>query len=179
MMGASVHGMDQAKYNDISDARLYLPSEISADDVERYGLESLLSQETTLREAQLLQLLTRLRRSVTSIGAANKWKRADARGQGPNTKAQTRINTLQNEQTFLLQFYNVCVDGITKLDPGPTFQRLTQEDLKRKSTVHGHQVGSSKQTEGRLYHCPGRADTSVGWAQRQLDTVERKDGQFE
>jgi hypothetical protein len=177
-MGAAVQGIDQAEYSDILDARLYLPSELSPDDVTRYGLQRLVSEETSLREAQLFKLLAQLRRSVTTISAANRWKQADARGQGPNTKAQERINALQNEQIVLLQFYNSCVDAMPKLDSGPEFSRLTQDDLKRKLTVHRREVGSSKQAEGRLYHRPGRADTSVGRAQRQLDVVETEDGQY-
>jgi hypothetical protein len=122
MMGAAVQGMNQAEYSNILDAWLYLLSEISADNITRHGLRTLLLQETTLREAQLFKLLSQLHRSVMSIGAANKWKWTDARGQGPNTKAQTRINTLQNKQTFVLQFYNACVNVLTKLDSGPRFQ---------------------------------------------------------
>jgi hypothetical protein len=155
-------------YEDVASAAIYLPSQLDYSKIKAENLSVLLQQEVEFCVAQLHSLHSQLRGAVKAVNAAEQTKASTARGQRPNTKANTQIRTLDHCRDSLLNLHNLALKKLTQIgkkmneDYHEGFKELKEEDLRRKWTMGGRQVGDSRRTDGSLWTGAGRADISAG-----------------
>jgi hypothetical protein len=168
-------------YDDVAFSPVYLPSHLDRNKIKDLNLSALLRQEVQLRVAQLHGLRSLLRGAVKAINAAEQTKASTARGQRPNTKANTQIRTLDHCRDSLLNSYNKALKRLKEIgkkmneDYHEGLKELKEEDLRRKWTMGGRQVGDSRRTDGSLWTGAGRADISSGPSSSHFSQAEDDD----
>jgi small-conductance mechanosensitive channel len=155
-------------YKDVTSATIYLPSQLDRSQIKVENLSPLLQQEVEFQIAQLHGLRSQLRGAVKAVNAAEQTKASTARGQRPNTKANAQIRALDHCRDPLLNSHNKALNRLQEIskkmneDYNEGFTELREQDLHRKWTMGGRQVGDSRRTDGSLWTGAGRADISAG-----------------
>jgi hypothetical protein len=168
-------------YKDITNAVIYLPSDLLPSQIKKENLGHLLQQEVDLRVAQLHGFRSAIRGAVKAVNSAEQSKASTARGQRPNTKANDQIRTLDHLKASLVNSHNEAFKRLVQIGKRMGekyhngFQLLEEKDLRRKWTLGGRQLGDSRRSDGSLWTGAGRVNLSSGSSGAFLSVVEDVD----
>lgn len=134
-----------------------MPSDLLECDVEfSSGLLELAKMEVRLREAELLEILGKLRDAVRMLDARRHEQIVHSRGQNDNTRASAQRSRLKKKIQLYIELYNESRESLQALerkglDVTMSFPRLSLEDTVRKNPELRRHLGTSRQVDGSLW----------------------------
>jgi hypothetical protein len=140
---------------------LYLPSDLSDNELKTSRSNALLKREISLREAVLCDLIQMIRRSVICVDLSRLGKQDNARGQEANTRANAAIRELEAHRDKHVTIYNIMRKKLLDLVPNygaDVFPIANSTTIYRKSTTAARQVGDSHRRDGDIW----RSDLGTG-----------------
>jgi hypothetical protein len=155
-------------YKSLRDAVLYLPSDLDAAEIMA-GLQTLFDEEMVLRDAVLNDLVDNIRTDVTRVENAWGDKEESARGQKANLRANDGIRELELARDAHITEYNAVRSKFERLEHplAEDHPIITDESLKRKSTIDGRQVGDSRRRDGSIWRTDIGAGPSTGQTRKK------------
>ncbi|KAG6847801.1 hypothetical protein H0H93_005915 [Arthromyces matolae] len=159
----------------VEDFDLLLPSSISPDDWDDLGLSEMATIEYKLREGQAHDALADLRIAVKTYNANVNFKKENVFGQGPNTRAQKLLNTLQSEKIIAMKRYNLAYTKLLALGLSSSdakLQPLNETMLWVKNVTQRHQLGSSKIVDPWYWHTGRPAGQTEDTWSLEMDRVK-------
>jgi hypothetical protein len=134
---------------------LFLPSNFSGEERDRLGLSSLVHDEALLREAQAHECVLQLRLTLKVISALQFKRRMNVVGQKRNTRARSRIYTMEAVRDHYLLVYNTTRDALIALaalhPEDDRLPHLSLTDLARKATIAKRQAGDNYRADGKFW----------------------------
>jgi hypothetical protein len=150
----------------IEDEDLFLPSSFSGSTRNSLGLSKLAQDEAILREALSYESILQLRLALKAITILHKKRKANVVGQHMNTRARSRIHSMEAIRDHNLAVYNTNRKALitlgTLLPDDKHLPPLTQDDLHRKSTVDKRQTGDTNRTDGKVWAVRLKASFAKG-----------------
>jgi hypothetical protein len=164
---------------DIATIPIGLPSDLPIDRIKKIGGLVLLQREVALRHGQLFSLILQCRSAVKAIDVAWIKKASTDRGQTANTISNSKIALLEERRDFVMGEYNRVRNKLVRLGEEYVggFPKMSRDDLYRKSTVDGRNVGDSRRTDGKFWgdHKAGPSQRAT-LRQTEDDAVVEDDG---
>jgi len=140
------------KVCEVEDEVLFLPSDFTEDERQKYGLHLLAVEEMKLREGQAHDSLRDLRAAIKYGRTLNQHRRNHVRKQGPVTRARAIIHDARLKQTAQEEKYRAARKAMLDLGrTDKTFPELKPEDTYTKDTMVPHTLGDGSTTEGWIW----------------------------
>lgn len=144
----------------VSGMKLGLPSDLDIDERRRICSEDslLVAVEISLRHAEASESLESVRSAVRSLNRLERESTVKLRGQGLQTRSTKLRDTRMRDKLFHIAIYNRARDCLQALgvldDPEMAgyYPRLVPEDASRINPARRREPGSSKFTDGRVWH---------------------------
>ena len=140
------------KVCEVEDKVLFLPSDFTEDDRQKYGIHLLAAEEMKLQEGQAHDALRDLWAAIKYGWTLNQHWRDHVCKQGPVTQAKAIIYDVRLKQTAQEEKY--CATRQAMLNLGRTddiFPALQPEDTYTKDTMVPHTLGDGSTTEGWIW----------------------------
>ena len=135
----------------IEDECLYLPSDLSTAERQKFDLKKLAAEEARWREGEVFDILRALQHVVKAISALRNRKTKNDRHQKQNSRAGDQIREALTRRNHHMESYNAARAAVISLNGSSNFPALTENDLFMKSVQQKRHVGDSKRTDGLLF----------------------------
>ena len=135
------------------DQRLFLPSDFSASDRQKFRLLGLASRHAQMLELALGDIINSLQTTVKTLTAAYERKIKHARGQDANTRSNQEIRNIEAKRSTFIVDYALFRDALDVLDAldKEKWPTLSEQDTFRKATERRRSPGDSRVVEGNLW----------------------------
>ncbi|KAE9385203.1 hypothetical protein BT96DRAFT_950003, partial [Gymnopus androsaceus JB14] len=136
------------------DRCLFLPSDFSASDRQKFRLLGLGNKQVQMLEVALGDIINTLQTTCKTLTAAYERKIKHARGQDANTRSNQEIRSIEAKRETLIADYMLFRDALHALGAldEVKWRPLTAKDTFRKSTEKRRTPGDSQVTEGNLWN---------------------------
>ncbi|KAE9393534.1 hypothetical protein BT96DRAFT_999399 [Gymnopus androsaceus JB14] len=136
------------------DQCLFLPSDFSASDRQKFHLLGLGNKQVQMLEVALGDIINTLQTTCKTLTAAYEHKIKHARGQDANTRLNQEIHSIEAKWETLIADYMLFRDALHALGAldEVKWRPLMVKDTFRKSTEKRRTPGDSQVTEGNLWN---------------------------
>lgn len=144
--------------NSVTIQTIGLPSDLlPLPECDSEDFHTLITAETSLRQAEAEEALDSLRRVVRMLGALEHEKRVHRRGQEQNTRTNSQLEDLRRRRDTFIDTYNCARDALEKLgviqkeDDKGCYPKLSVSDTFRRNPESRRELGDSRRPESQLW----------------------------